>query len=181
MRCASARSGRSRTRCSRSAVSAAAACSYWSVDPARCCVCCIAPSIFCCICCMVLCPCSSSCFLIDAPVAAVVAISSPQPASAAVTAMTRSVFMSGTLCGNSSLAALKSPLPAPRKDGGSQKRQWGRNSVDRRSGVAHHLAPLLVLVAHVAIHFLGAHPHPLAPPAAEPVLQPLHLLFLTVF
>src|SRR6266404_4810376 len=175
MRCASARSGRSRTRCSRSAVSTAAVCNYWSVDPARCCVCCIAPSIFCCICCMVLCPCSSSCFLIDAPVAAVVAISSPQPARAAVAAMTRSVFIGATLCGNRSLAASKIPLAARRKDTRSQKKEKGHGSVDRRAGVAHHLAPLLVLGAHVAIQFLGGHRHRLDAGGAEAVLQLLIL------
>jgi fermentation-respiration switch protein FrsA (DUF1100 family) len=64
-----------------------------SSDPGRCCICCAAPSIFCCACCMVFCPCCSSCFLIEPAVAAVLAVSTPQPARAAVAAMTRNIFI----------------------------------------------------------------------------------------
>src|SRR5688572_25665111 len=59
---------------------------------------------------MVFLPSWSSCFLIEAAVAAVLAVSSPQPASVAAMAMTRSVFMMNTIGGNGRHARQQSPL-----------------------------------------------------------------------
>src|ERR1035437_7789201 len=55
--------------------------------------------MFCCICSIVFLPSSISCFLMAAPVAAVVAISTPHPASAAIAKTRMSCFMVCLQCG----------------------------------------------------------------------------------